>query len=135
MLKSWIDCTSKNKRDTMTIVIRKQNIQEVFTLKKKLFLTAASAVLTVGLLAACGDDGLDEPTLGEDQDIEQEIEFDESEGTEEIETDVDAEVDETEEFDTGFDAETDETEEFDTELDAEIDQSDETEEDGQYDLN
>ncbi|MFC0560317.1 hypothetical protein [Halalkalibacter alkalisediminis] len=95
---------------------------------KKILLTTASAVLSLGILAACGDDGIDEPTLGgEEQDFEQEMEFDESEGTEEFDTDVEAEFDETEEFDTEFDAEMDETEEFDTEFDAE---TEDTEEDG-----
>lgn len=90
---------------------------------RKIFLTTASAILSIGILVACGDDGLDEPTLGEDQEFEQEIEFDGSEGTEEFETDVETEVEDTGEPD----AETDSTEEFNSEVDTE---TEDTEEDG-----
>ena len=94
---------------------------------KKILLTTASAVLSLGILAACGDDGIDEPTLGEEQEFEQEMEFDESEGSEEVETDIDANFDEPEEVETDLDAEMEQTEEFDTEFEAE---TDDTEEDG-----
>jgi tellurite resistance protein len=98
-------------------------------LKKKLFLTAASAVLTVGILAACGDGELEEPTMGEDQDFEQEVEmdeFDQSERTEEFETDLDTEVDT--EVDTEFgETETETEAEFDTETDSSEDFEMETE--------
>ncbi|WP_332629464.1 hypothetical protein [Halalkalibacter flavus] len=97
-------------------------------MKKKVFLTAASAILTVGILAACGDAEVDEPTLGEETEFETETDMDgfddapADEGVEEL-----PEVDEeTEEFDTEFETEDSEAEDFDTEVEMEFDESDES---------
>ncbi|WP_216829639.1 hypothetical protein [Alkalihalobacterium elongatum] len=43
---------------------------------KKLFLTAASTILAVGVLAACGDQDLDDPTMNEEPDFGTETEGD-----------------------------------------------------------
>ncbi|MFC0469079.1 hypothetical protein ACFFHM_00480 [Halalkalibacter kiskunsagensis] len=60
-------------------------------MKKKLFLTAASAILTLGVLAACGDEGED-PTLNGGTDTEMEMdtgEMDSEDNSVELELDSD----------------------------------------------
>ncbi|MFC0472722.1 hypothetical protein ACFFHM_20115 [Halalkalibacter kiskunsagensis] len=88
-------------------------------MKKKMLLTAATAILTVGVLAACGDSDLDDPTLNEDADFETEVEMDG--GNESVEEFPEEDGTDSEEFDTDFGTEEDETEEFDSELDVETD--------------
>ncbi|WP_332692635.1 hypothetical protein [Halalkalibacter lacteus] len=96
-------------------------------MKKKMLVTAATAILTVGVLAACGDS--EEPTLNEDANLETEVEMDGgAEGTEMdegVEEFPEEEGTDTEEFDTDFGTEEEGTEEFDTEFDAETDDSEE----------
>ncbi|OLO26546.1 hypothetical protein BTR23_22915 [Alkalihalophilus pseudofirmus] len=79
---------------------------------KKLLLTAASTILAVGVLAACGDQDVDDPTMNEETDFGTETESDMG-GFEEEPT-MDESLDEgTEEFP----ATEDESSDFESDLD------------------
>ncbi|MDT8859737.1 hypothetical protein N0O92_05785 [Alkalihalobacillus sp. MEB130] len=96
-------------------------------MKKKVILTAASAILTVGILAACGDNELDEPTLGEESEVETEMDMDGFDDAPEADEGVEElpELNEdTEEFDAELETEEEDIEEFDSELETEFDDSD-----------
>ncbi|WP_332695224.1 hypothetical protein [Halalkalibacter lacteus] len=61
-------------------------------MKKKLFLTAASAILTLGVLAACGDEAED-PTLNGGTDTEMEMETDDMDSEDNsVELELDSDV-------------------------------------------
>ncbi|MEB1807030.1 MAG: hypothetical protein LPK26_06980 [Bacillaceae bacterium] len=90
---------------------------------KKLFLTAASTILAVGVLAACGDQDLDDPTMTDEPDYGTETEgdmggFDEEPAMDEGTEDFGGFEDESDDLESDLDmGEEEDTFEFETEED------------------
>ncbi|MGO4886798.1 hypothetical protein ACJ2A9_03490 [Anaerobacillus sp. MEB173] len=97
-------------------------------MKKKILLTAASAVLTIGVLAACGGQDLEEPTLNEEP-AEMQIENDDMNGTHEMEEGIEqspAPEGNIEEFETELESNDSNEEPIEVELEEDATNEEET---------